>query len=156
MPEGPSLIILRDSVQEFKGKKIVEVTGNSKIEIQQLLNQKIIDFKTMGKHFLICFQGFSIRIHLLMFGTYKINERKEIIPRLGLKFKKGELNFYTCSVQVIYEPLNDIYDWSSDIMSPNWDPKSAMMKLKTKKDSFVCDVLLDQNIFSGGWKHYQK
>lgn len=149
MPEGPSIIILKEAVQDFKGKKIVEVTGNAKIEFPKLLNQKIIDFKTWGKHFLICFNRFTIRIHLLMFGTYKINERKDTIPRLGLKFDTGELNFYTCSVQIINVPLDEIYDWSSDIMSPTWNPQKAIRKINAKKDEFVCDVLLDQNIFSG-------
>ena len=29
MPEGPSLVILKEELQPFKGKKIIEVTGNS-------------------------------------------------------------------------------------------------------------------------------
>lgn len=36
MPEGPSIVILKELVQQFKGKKIIEVTGNSKLDIQQL------------------------------------------------------------------------------------------------------------------------
>ena len=46
MPEGPTLIILKESVSQFKGQKIIDVNGNSKIDQQDLLNKKIIDFKT--------------------------------------------------------------------------------------------------------------
>ena len=69
MPEGPSLVILKEEVQEFKGKKIIEVSGNSKENIQQLQGQKIIEFKTWGKHFLICFKTLTLRIHFLLFGN---------------------------------------------------------------------------------------
>src|SRR5689334_11657064 len=98
MPEGPSIVILKEAVQEFKGKKIIAVSGNSKIDIKRLEGETIVDFKTWGKHFLICFKGFTVRIHLMMFGSYRINEAKDAVPRLSLQFKKGQLNFYTCSV----------------------------------------------------------
>ncbi len=29
MPEGPSIVILKEIVQNFKGKKVIEVDGNS-------------------------------------------------------------------------------------------------------------------------------
>ena len=75
MPEGPSLVILKEEVASFKGKKIIEVNGNSKENIKQLEGQKILDFKTWGKHFLICFKGVTLRIHFLLFGKYSVNER---------------------------------------------------------------------------------
>ena len=58
MPEGPSIVILKEAVQPFKGNKIVEVTGNSKLNIDRLTGKVIIDFKSWGKHFLICFEDF--------------------------------------------------------------------------------------------------
>jgi endonuclease-8 len=33
MPEGPSIVILKEEVHPFKGKKILEVSGNSKSNI---------------------------------------------------------------------------------------------------------------------------
>src|SRR5438309_3385882 len=117
MPEGPSIIILKEAVQAFKGKKITQVSGNSKIDLYKLENQAIIDFKSWGKHFLICFKTFTVRIHFLMFGSYRINETKEAIPRLHLKFKKGELNFYSCSVKIIEQDLDEVYDWTCDVMN---------------------------------------
>ncbi len=149
MPEGPSIVILKEELAPFKGKKIIEVIGNSKIDIQRLLNLKITDFKSWGKHFLICFDGFFLRIHLLMFGTYRINEQKNTAPRLSMKFKTGEINFYTCSIKLIEGNPDDSYDWESDVMSDEWKSKKAEKKLKLLTKANVCDALLDQQIFSG-------
>ena len=149
MPEGPSIFILKEAVQEFIGKKVIEVSGNSKQDIQRLANQKIIDFKSWGKHFLICFPKFTVRIHFMLFGSYRINEGKDAKPRLSLLFKKGELNFYACSVQFIEEDLDELYDWSGDVMNNAWDPAKAKKKLKDNPDILVCDALLDQHIFAG-------
>ena len=149
MPEGPSIVILKEEVQSFKGKKIIKVEGNSKLDIQRLSGKKIIDFKSWGKHFLICFNDFTVRIHFMLFGSYRINERKESPPRLQLIFKDGELNFYACSVKFIKENLDEVYDWKVDVMNPEWDPQAAKMKLNVHPHMLVCDALLDQNIFAG-------
>ncbi|AWG26944.1 DNA-formamidopyrimidine glycosylase family protein [Flavobacterium kingsejongi] len=149
MPEGPSIVILKEQVASFTGKKIISATGNAKIDIQRLENKKILAFKTWGKHFLICFDTFTIRIHLLLFGTYRINEKKDALIRLGLTFKDGEINFYTCSVKILEGKLNDYYDWSADVMNDHWDPEKAKVKLKEFPDKMICDILLEQDIFSG-------
>ena len=149
MPEGPTIIILKEEVQSFIGKKIIKVDGNSKLDIQRLSGKKIIDFKSWGKHFLICFNGFTVRIHFMLFGSYKINEQKESVPRLRLIFARGEINFYACSLKFIEEDLDEVYDWTSDVMSDSWDPKAAKQKLKEIPNAMVCDTLLNQNIFTG-------
>ena len=149
MPEGPSLLIAQEAMMQFKGKKIIDASGNAKFGIERLVNKKIIDIKTWGKHLLIVFDKYSIRIHFLMFGTYRINEKKEATPRLHLQFKKGELNFYTCAIKIIEEPLDEIYDWTADVLNDEWDAKAARKKLKALPGMFVTDALLDQTIFSG-------
>lgn len=150
MPEGPSIVILKEDVKAFRRKKIVEIGGNTRLELGFLEGQTIRDFKTWGKHFLICFQGYTIRIHFLLFGSYRVNEKKEnAIPRLHLKFKNGEINFYACSVQLLGDDPDNIYDWTADVMNDSWDPKAARKKLKAKPSMLVCDALLDQSIFAG-------
>ncbi len=149
MPEGPSIVILKEEVQRFKGKKIVSVDGNSKEDIQRADGMKIIDFKSFGKQFLICFETFAIRIHLMLYGSYRVNEDKPAKPRLSLHFKNGYLNFYACSVKIIDEPLDDVYDWTADVMSETWDEKAALKKLRAMPETLACDALLDQNIFAG-------
>lgn len=149
MPEGPSIVILKELVQPFKGQRVVSVIGNSKEDIARACDHTIIDFKSWGKHFLICFESFTIRIHLMLFGSYRINERRNTPPRLSLIFKNGELNFYACSVKIMNEPLDSFYNWTEDIMSETWNPAAAKNKLKAKQHMLVCDALLDQHIFSG-------
>src|SRR4051812_8935216 len=149
MPEGPSIVILKEEVQSFSGKKIIEVYGNTKIDKDRLLNQKVVAFKSWGKHFLICFKGFSLRIHFLLFGSYLVNDTKTNAVRLGLKFDKGFINFYACAIKFIEGDINKEYDWTADVMNDSWDEKNAITKLKEKKNALICDALLDQDIFAG-------
>jgi len=149
MPEGPSIVILKEAVLIFKRMKVLKVSGNTKIEKERMVGLKIIDFKSWGKHFLICFPDFACRIHFMLFGSYRINEKKTTPPRLSFKFKNGELNFYACSVKIIDEPLDSIYEWTGDVMNENWDSKKAKQKLKALPETLVCDALLDQYIFAG-------
>ena len=149
MPEGPSIVIVKELVQPFIGKKVIKVEGNSKQDIQRIEGKKIIDFKSWGKHFLIQFKDFSIRIHFMLFGSYRINEKKDAKARLSLEFKQGEINFYACSVQFIEEDLDEVYDWSGDVMNDDWDAKKAKKKLLAQPQTLACDAMLDQNIFAG-------
>ena len=151
MPEGPSIVILREAVEALRleGKKIRSVEGNSKIDQQLLVGQTVQSFRSWGKHFLICFKEFTLRIHFLLFGSYRINERKPSPPRLRLQFATDELNFYACSIKLIDQPADDIYDWSGDIMAEQWDAEAALQKLKARPHMFACDALLDQDIFAG-------
>ena len=149
MPEGPSVLLVRQSLLPFIGKKIIAAQGNTKIDITRLVNQKILDIKTWGKHLLICFDNFTLKIHFMMFGTYLINKRKSTPLRLSFQFKKEEINFYTCSIQFLDGELDQLYDFSADVLSDSWNPRKAAMKLKKIPASNVCDALLDQQIFAG-------
>jgi endonuclease-8 len=149
MPEGPSIVILKEEVRGFINKKVTNVSGNTKINGKWIEGKKIKDFKSWGKHFLICFDTATIRIHFLLFGSYRINETKQAPARLHLGFAKGELNFYASSIQLIEDDLDEVYDWSGDVMNDAWDPGKAKAKLKAKPSMLVCDALLDQSVFAG-------
>ncbi len=151
MPEGPSLVILREETTAFAGKKIVRAEGNSKtVELDSLAGQPVLSLRSWGKHFLIALPNRALRIHFMLFGSYRINERKETPVRLSLQFADGsELNFYGCSVKHIDANLDASYDWDADIMSPTWDPAKARKMLRAQPDMLVCDALLDQDIFAG-------
>ena len=150
MPEGPSIVILKEEAWKFTGKKILTVSGNSKIDQSRLENQKVIAIQSWGKHFLICFSGFTLKIHFLMFGSYRIDEEKpDVTPRLSFTFENGELNFYACSVKFLEDDIDSHYDWSVDVMNDAWDPKKAKAKLKEHPNELICDGLLEQDIFAG-------
>ncbi|HET6996087.1 MAG TPA: DNA-formamidopyrimidine glycosylase family protein, partial [Chitinophagaceae bacterium] len=142
MPEGPSIVILKEEVKQFRNKKVLLVGGNTKLDVAFLKGNTIKDFKSWGKHFLICFDKVTVRIHFLLFGSYRINETKPTPPRLAFDFSNGQLNFYACSVLLIRDDLDEIYDWSADVMSDSWDPKEARVKLKAQPGTLVCDALL--------------
>jgi len=149
MPEGPSIVILREQVAPFTGRIVRHVEGNSKLDLQRMRGQRVIAFQSWGKHFLICFPRFAMRVHFMLFGSYRINERREAVPRMSLAFAKGELNFYACSLKYIEGDLDQAYDWQADVMSDVWNPRAARRKLKLLPTMFACDALLDQSIFAG-------
>lgn len=150
MPEGPTLVILKEETSGFEGREVTAVTGNAKIDLDRLLHKKVRSFQTWGKHFLIVFDGFYVRVHFLLFGSYRVNERKDnALIRLGLTFSNGELNFYASSVKLFEGDVDEQYDWSTDVMNDAWDAKKAKAKLKASPNKMVCDALLEQDIFSG-------
>lgn len=118
MPEGPSLVILREEAAKFAGRIVRRVEGNSALELDRMRRRKVLSLRTWGKHFLIEFSGFSMRVHLLMFGTYCIDSRKPgKTPRMALGFANGELIFYTSSLKWIEGDLDETYDWSGDVLN---------------------------------------
>jgi endonuclease-8 len=149
MPEGPSIVILREEVSGFAGQKILRAEGNSRIDKTRLVGLRVKAFRSWGKHFLIELPGFSVRVHFLMFGSHTINTRKDREPRLSLGFRKGELNLYSCAVRLIEGGLDDVYDWSGDVLADGWDPRAARRKLRAMPGALVCDALLDQDVFAG-------
>lgn len=129
MPEGPSIVILKEAVQSFKGKKILSVSGNTSIDKERLLNQKVIDFKSWGKHFLICFPRFTLRVHFMLFGSYSINEeRTQKKTRVIKKYlgKTHRRTFYCENCQTLY----------AERRTPNAErtkPKAKSKNLKAKE-----------------------
>jgi endonuclease-8 len=47
------------------------------------------------------------------------------------------------------KPLEELYDWTADVMNGSWDHDKAFFKLKSQPETLACDALLDQNIFAG-------
>ncbi len=84
MPEGPSIVILREQAAVFTGQTIERAQGSAKLDKTRLVGQSVRSFRSWGKHFLIELEDVSLRVHLLLFGSYRINQRKESPPRLSL------------------------------------------------------------------------
>jgi len=149
MPEGPSIVILREEAAKFRGKTVRRALGNSSLDLTRLEGRRVIALRSWGKHFLIEFSGFSLRVHMLMFGSYRIDERKPSPPRVSLQFDNGELNIYASSLKYIEGKLDETYDWRTDVMNDAWDPRLARRRLKQQPDTLICDALLDQELFAG-------
>jgi len=152
MPEGPSLYILKELLTDFPGQDIVRADGNVRaVDPARLVGQRIVAIRTWGKHLLIELPELVLRVHFLLFGTWRINERREDkVPRLSIETAAGdELNLYACAIKEIDRATFEAYDFSADVMSEEWDPKQARKKLRAQPDMLACDALLDQDIFSG-------
>lgn len=151
MPEGPSIVILREDAAKFRRKTVRAVSGNSGLDLQRMQGRRVVSVRSWGKHLLLEFSRFSLRVHMLMFGSYRIDAPKPApaTPRLALTFDNGTLYFYASSLKYIEGALDDSYDWRGDVMSPDWDPARARRKLKRRPDTLVCDALLDQDAFAG-------
>ena len=142
---------MRELASPFVGQVIQHASGNSTtVDMLSLPGQPIVAIRSWGKHLLIQLPTLALRIHLLMFGSYRIDARKTAPPRLSLEFAHGkELNFYSCSVRPLDADLDSQYDWRVDVMSDQWDPAWALKQLRTMPDVLVCDALLDQTVFAG-------
>ncbi|WP_300598427.1 DNA-formamidopyrimidine glycosylase family protein [Niabella sp.] len=151
MPEGPSIWLMKEALQPFAGGRIISARGNAKIEMDQLNGKKLLEIKTFGKQTFLVLDQITVRIHLLMFGSYSIGE--QIKPdkslRLALHFKKGTLFFYTCAVKLIENVMLQAIDWEADVLSAQWNAGKARKKLAQLPGMMVCDALLDQDIFAG-------
>ncbi len=151
MPEGPSILLMKESLQPFAGQQVTEISGNAPFEKDSFTGQLLVEIRTFGKQtYLVCEKA-AIRIHLLMFGSYSINEqtKPDKSLRLALFFSTGSMYFYTCSVKAVDLEYLSAIDWEADIMSDLWNPKKAEEKLKSNPEMMVCDALMNQDIFSG-------
>src|SRR5690606_26794900 len=126
MPEGPSIVILREEAGRFAGRTVARASANSRQDIARLERRRVLAVCSWGKHFLLQFSGFGLRVHFLLFGSWRINETRDATPRLSLAFSRGEaLNLYACSVRFLEGRLEDHYDWSLDVMADAWDAGGA-------------------------------
>jgi endonuclease-8 len=150
MPEGPSIVILREEAAHLVGRRVLRASGNSRqVDPQRFVGRKLLAVRSWGKHFLMQFDGFALRVHFMLFGRYLVDADKPAAPRLRLEFTRGRINFYACSVRILEQDLDELYDWSADVMSDTWNARAARRKLKAQPDALACDALLDQDVFAG-------
>jgi endonuclease-8 len=153
--EGPSLIILREELEPFRGQKVLNVKGNTKQPKHLVKGCTLSKIDTWGKVLFLVFTApkspqIIVKTHFLLFGSYRINEPKaDRDPRLELKFKNGILYFYACSIQFDAENYYSELDRKVDVLSPFWDEKHVLGLLEKKSRAFLCDLLLDQSLFAG-------
>lgn len=150
MPEGPQMVFFKEQFDQFLGQQVVKAEGDaSNIPFKNLKGKRLDEIKTFGKELLFCFPDFTLRIHLMLFGKFAINDTLNRKLRLGLEFETGDINFYASDCKLIYEPLDEHYDWNTDVMNPLFDKVKALEKLTAKPDQLICDALLDQHILAG-------
>lgn len=157
--EGPSLHLAAQQLQPFTGKRIEGVRGNTTIGRERLQGQQVSRIFAWGKHLVLQCDGFALRVHFLLFGSYEADVEGVTVtgdykrarePRLALTFPNGELRMYSCSVRWL-ETANAhaTYDHRVDVLARQWDPAHALRQVAAHPDTEIADVLLDQEIFAG-------
>lgn len=150
MPEGPQMVFLKEQAEQFIGQRVLKAAGSAKdIPFDEMAGQALTNMKTFGKEIFFCFPNFTIRIHLMLFGKYAIDCEMNRELRLGLWFEEGFIHFYACECRFIRKPLDEIYDWSTDVLHISFDAEKALLKLQNKPNQLICEALLDQHIFAG-------
>jgi endonuclease-8 len=150
MPEAPVIIQLCEQLQPFIAKHVITARGKAtKYSPDRLAGQKLVDVRTYGKELLMCFEDFTLRIHLMLFGSFTVNSHKDIEPTVGIEFANGEVNFYASNTYLIEEPLDEVYDFRTELMNEKFDKKLALERLEKEGDELICDAVLDQHIFAG-------
>src|SRR6266540_4729813 len=157
--EGPSLYLAAKQLKPFRGKTVLSVSGNSKIEKERILKKKVKNIFSWGKHLVIQFDEFALRTHFLLFGTFEasVNNstltgdyKRSYTPRLQLDFENGNIKLFNCSVKFLEtKNAKASYDFTIDIMSPKWDSDKAFDSICAKPGVEIADILLDQEIFAG-------
>lgn len=148
-----------EQLQPFIGRRVKTVQGNTKIGKERCDEQVVVDVFNHGKQLFIQFEGFALRTHFMLFGTYEADvEGKHVTgdyvrvrePRLALTFSNGELRLFNCSVRYVESAhVRTELDFRTDVLSPRWDGSMALSGLSKLGKDQIGDVLLDQDIFAG-------
>ena len=157
--EGPSLFLASEQLQPFAGRRIQLVSGNSKIGIERLAGLRVKEIFAWGKHLVLQFDTFALRVHFMLWGTFAATVRGRSVtgdyrrsgpPRLVLEFPNGEITIWAASIRFVEDAdAKAAYDFAADVMSDDWDARAALAKVRTFPRAEIADVLLDQAIFAG-------
>jgi endonuclease-8 len=138
--EGPSLFLAKQQLKPFRRRVVLSACGNTSIEKSRFEGHLVKDIFSWGKHLLFQFDGFVLKVHFLLYGTFSAvvegqsvtgDYTKTRVPRLALTFENGRISMYNCSVKIIEHPaLKTTYDYAADIMSPTWNSALAHRKMK--------------------------
>jgi len=130
MPEGPSILHIKNQLLPFKGKLVKKAGGYGPMPTKWINGKKLIDIKTWGKHLLFVFANGTVRVHLGLFGDVLVNERKKVNRSFFLEFAKGEINGYVVRAEKLKSSLEELYDWRIDILHEEFDPAHVKTLLK--------------------------
>jgi endonuclease-8 len=157
--EGPSIHLAAAQLRPFAGRRVLAVAGNSRIGIDRLRRVVVRDIFAWGKHLVFQFDGFALRVHFLLWGTFAAtvegvsvtgDYRRSGPPRLVMAFANGEITIWSASLKYIEDAdARRGYDFSVDVLSDAWDPDAALARLRRHPRAQIADVLLDQTIFAG-------
>ncbi|WP_027376811.1 hypothetical protein [Kaistella palustris] len=150
MPEGPTILFQKNKLQRFKGKIVSEASGYGEMDKSALHNIKLMDIDAFGKYFLFIFKDFFVTVHLGLFGSVLVNDRKKVNASFALHFAEGEINFYVTKTKLIEGRPQDHFNYKVDILKPEFDAAFVLNELQTKYgDEAIGDAVIDQHVMAG-------
>lgn len=150
MPEGPTILVLKNKLQRFKGKTVSEASGYGEMDKSKLQNIKLKYIDTFGKNLLFVFKDFFVGVHLGLFGRVLVNDRKKVNASFALHFSDGEINFYVAKTKLYEGKPQDHFNFKTDILKPEFDAKFVKNLLQTEhSDEMIGDAIIDQHVLAG-------
>lgn len=149
--EGPSVHRVAEELSNFEGQTVKSATGNAKQPLQKLEDKRIEEIRAIKKRLFLDFASLHIVIHFLMYGSYRVNEERDLDERLSLVCEEDTLNIYSCSVKVLEEGDEELSEYDrprEDVLSEMFDIDQAVKTIMSR-DDLIADILLDQNVFGG-------
>jgi endonuclease-8 len=149
--EGPSIKVVAERLQRFKGQAASSVDGSAKFDKARFAGQVLGSVFAVGKNLFFQFPAGCLRLHFLMYGRYEINAPREgKQPRLVIVFTRGTFYFYSGAVQAMTgQEVRERFDPSVDVLSSMFDEAKVRGLVRGQPDASICDVLMDQDVFAG-------
>ncbi len=145
--------IAAEDMLGLKGRRVTAAYGNARIDLSRINGRIMLDVFSRGKQLLLDFGDLHIRVHFMMYGSYRVNqERPNQTPRLALDFEGSGVRFYNCSVRLLDSTARDgdrTYDPEIDITGSLWNPGKVLSLVRREGPRAICDVLMDQEVFAG-------
>ena len=154
MPEGPSIVILRErGARASSARRIVAVEGNTRHrQGSACVGERIVALRSWGKHFLVELPGFALRVHFLLFGSYRIDERKDR-PRRAWAWASPTAASSTSTparCSYIEGPTSTTSTTGAATSCPTPGTRRRRGASSARMpDTLACDALLDQDVFAG-------
>lgn len=130
MPEGPSLVILREEAARFEGQEIMTAEGNTTaFEPAQVIGQPVLSLRTLGKQFIVELPDMAFRVHFMLSGSYRIDNARTARPAwrlaLGAWHARWRRAQFLWLLKQVDTDLDAVYDWRADVMSDQWSARKA-------------------------------
>jgi endonuclease-8 len=150
MPEGPTILNLKNKLTRYKGKTVVEATGYGDLDKTPIKNVKLLDVDAFGKNLIFVFKDFFVTVHMGLFGSMLINKRKKVNASFALQFAEAEINFYISKAKIIAGKPQDHFNYKTDILKDEFDGEYVLSTVQEKyADKMIGDVLMEQDLFTG-------
>ena len=150
MPEGPSILFLKNKLTRYKNKIVTEASGYGEMDKSKIVNTKLLDIDAYGKNLLFVFKDFFVGVHLGLFGSMLVNKRKKVNASFALHFADSEINFYVAKTKLYEGKPSDHFNFKTDILKPEFDEEFVLKELQTNHaEEMIGDVLMDQKLFAG-------